>query len=479
MSAALADTVTMLAVGVGLVLLAAYASAVESSFARVTRGRATDLRQAGRRGADRLERLLQDTPAAVNTATFVRVGLETAAVAAFVVALTRLVPDWAAVVLGGTVVAAVIFALVGAAGRTVGQQHPDGVALSGAGLVSRTQLVAGPVVRGLVALANGVVPGKGLASGPFATEAELLEFVERAEADAVIEPGESLMLQRVVHLGDTVAREVMVPRPDMVTLDAGTDLPTALGLHLRSGFSRVPVVGRTSDDVVGVSYVKDVAARLHENPPSPDGPTVVADDVMRAAVFVPESKPADDLLREMQAGSVHLAVVIDEYGGVAGLVTIEDLLEEIVGQISDEYDDEEPETEVLGEDRWRLSARTHLMALSEITDRDVEDDDVDTVAGLLTKHLGRVPIRGSSVEVDGLRITADRRGRRNRLLTVVVDRLPEPEPEEEREERRERAREEREERRDRAREDRDERRDERQSVRASAGSGEDERSGDR
>ncbi len=147
---------------------------------------------------------------------------------------------------------------------------------------------------------------------------------------------------------------------------------------------------------------------------------------MRPPVFVPESKPADDLLREMQAGSVHLAVVIDEYGGVSGLVTIEDLLEEIVGQISDEYDVEEPEIEVLGEDRWRLSARTHLTALSEITDRDVDDDDVDTVAGLLAKNLGRVPIRGSSVEVAGLRITADRRGRRNRLLSVVVELLPEP-----------------------------------------------------
>ncbi|WP_336923617.1 hemolysin family protein [Aquipuribacter sp. SD81] len=436
MSDAATDTVVLLVVGALLVLLAAYASALESSLARVTRGRAEDLRLAGRRGADRLERLLEDTPGTVNTATFVRVVLETAAVSALVVALTRVGPDWLAVVLGGTAVAALTFVLVGAAGRTVGHQHAEAVALAGAGLLARTQLVAGPLVRLLVGLARVVVPGRGLPSGPFATEAELLEFVEQAEADAVIERGESLMLQRVVHLGDTVAREVMVPRPDMVTLETGTDLERALRLHLRSGFSRVPVVGRDADDVVGVSYLKDVAARLQEQRrlaarnggvgPDVDGAATVADDVMRAAVFVPESKPADDLLREMQAGSVHLAVVIDEYGGVAGLVTIEDLLEEIVGQISDEYDVEQRETEQLAEDRWRLSARTHLMALSETTGRDVEDDEVDTVAGLLTKHLGRVPIRGSSAEVAGLRITADRRGRRNRLLTVIVERLPEP-----------------------------------------------------
>jgi CBS domain containing-hemolysin-like protein len=236
--------------------------------------------------------------------------------------------------------------------------------------------------------------------------------VEQAEADSVIERGESLMLQRVVHLGDTVAAEVQVPRTDMVTLEQGTGLERAMRLHLRSGFSRVPVVGRDADDVVGVSYLKDVAAHVQdlrtEGYGDPSRATV--DEVMRAPVFVPESKPADDLLRDMQAGSVHLAVVIDEYGGVSGLVTIEDLLEEIVGQISDEYDVEEPEIEVLGPDRWRLSARTHLTALSEITDRAVEDDDVDTVAGLLAKNLGRVPIRGSSVEVAGLRVTADRPG---------------------------------------------------------------------
>jgi len=416
-----------LGAGLVLVLLAAYLAAVEAALARVTRGHAEDLQSAGRRNARALRRLLEDTPAAVNTSTFGRIVCETAAVAAVVVALTHLLgPDWVVVLVAGTVLAALLFVLVGASGRTIGQQHADAVALSAAPTVTRLGLLTGWLVRGLVSLANVLVPGKGLPSGPFASEAELIELVEQAEADSVIERGESLMLQRVVHLGDTVAREVQVPRPDMVTLDSGSDLERSMRLHLRSGFSRIPVTGKDSDDVLGISYLKDVAAYLQDVRTGELAPDAVAtaDDVMRAAVFVPESKPADDLLREMQAGSVHLAVVVDEYGGVSGLVTIEDLLEEIVGQISDEYDREDPEVQELGPDRWRLSARTHLTALSEITQRDVEDDEVDTVAGLLAKHLGKVPIRGSSVDVSGLRITADRRGRRNRLLSVVVDVLP-------------------------------------------------------
>lgn len=418
-----------LVVGLVLLLVAGYLAAVEAALSKVTRGHAEDLQTAGRRGARALRRLLEDTTGAVNTATFARIVCETAAVSALVVALGHLLrPDWAVVLVAATVLSVLIFVLVGAVGRTVGQQHADTVALGASASLSRLMVVVGPLVLLLVRAATVVVPGRGLPDGPFASEAELIELVEQAEADSVIERGESLMLQRVVHLGDTVAREVQVPRTDMVTLEQGTGLERAMRLHLRSGFSRVPVLGRDADDVVGVSYLKDVAAHLQDlrtggyGEPSP----ATVDEVMRAPVFVPESKPADDLLREMQAGSVHLAVVIDEYGGVSGLVTIEDLLEEIVGQISDEYDVEEPEVEVLGEDRWRLSARTHLTALSEITGRDVEDDDVDTVAGLLAKNLGRVPIRGSVVEVSGLRVTADRRGRRNRLLSVVVEVLPEP-----------------------------------------------------
>ena len=418
-----------LGVGLLLVVLAGWLAAVEAALARVTRGHAEDLQSAGRRNARALRRLLEDTSAAHNTTSFARTVCEAGAVGSVVVALARVVrPDWVVVLLAGTALAALLFVLVGAAGRTVGQQHADTVALAAAPSLSRLMTVVGPLVRLLVRAATVVVPGRGLPAGPFASEAELIELVEQAEADSVIERGESLMLQRVVHLGDTVAREVQVPRTDMVVLEQGTGLERAMRLHLRSGFSRVPVVGRDADDVVGVSYLKDVAAHLQDLRTGEHGEhlTGTVDDVMRAPVFVPESKPADDLLREMQAGSVHLAVVIDEYGGVSGLVTIEDLLEEIVGQISDEYDVEEPEIEVLAPDRWRLSARTHLTALSEITDRDVEDDDVDTVAGLLAKNLGRVPIRGSSVEVAGLRITADRRGRRNRLLSVVVEVLPEP-----------------------------------------------------
>ena len=417
------------AVLVGCLVLAVLLAAVETALGRITRSWGTQLLQDARPGALALQRLLVDPARAITVATMVRVLAEAVVVACAVVVAVLLGAPWWGTLLTAAGAGFLLFALVGVAPRTLARQYPDTVALLGAPFLVVLAVPLGGLVDLVVRLANALVPGRGYPSGPFASEAELIELVEQAEADAVIERNESLMLQRVVHLGDTVAREVMVPRTDMLAIDAGTDLERTLRLHLRSGFSRIPVVGRDSDDVRGLSYLKDVAARLQDARSRSDTRAGTVDDVMRPVVFVPESKAADDLLADMQAGSVHLAVVVDEYGGVAGLVTIEDLLEEIVGQISDEYDREAPEAEQLEAGRWRVSARTHLLGLAEVTGVDIEDDEVDTVAGLLAKELGRVPITGSTVDVGGLRLTADRRGRRNRLLTVLVDVLePEDEP---------------------------------------------------
>ena len=237
------------------------------------------------------------------------------------------------------------------------------------------------------------------------------------------------MLHSVFELGDTLVREVMVPRTEMVWLERSKSLRQALSLGLRSGFSRIPVVGDNLDDVVGVVYLKDITRRVFEHRDAERSEQV--DSVMRQAHFVPDSKRADDLLRDLQASRVHMAIVVDEYGGTAGLVTIEDILEEIVGEIADEYDTAEiPDVETLGEGRYRINARLSVDDLAEIVPVQVssETDDVDTVAGLLARRLGVVPIPGTHIDLDGYRLTAEQAaGRRNRIGTILVARIEEDE----------------------------------------------------
>jgi CBS domain containing-hemolysin-like protein len=229
----------------------------------------------------------------------------------------------------------------------------------------------------------------------------------------------------------------MVPRTDMVFIERDKTLRQALSLALRSGFSRIPVVGENEDDVVGIAYLKDIVRRSHEYR---DGESVErVESIMRPATYVPDSKPIDELLREMQARQTHCAVVIDEYGGTAGLVTIEDILEEIVGEITDEYDQETPPVEQLSDGRARITARFPVEDLAELFDVEIEVDEVETVGGLLAHALGRVPIAGSQATVAGLRLTAENvSGRRNKIGTVLVERA-ETEHEEEPAERRENA----------------------------------------
>jgi len=214
----------------------------------------------------------------------------------------------------------------------------------------------------------------------------------------------------------------------MIFVESGKTLRQALSLALRSGFSRIPVVGENLDDVIGVAYLKDIVTRTYEDADGMASERV--DSIMRPATFVPDSKPVDDLLREMQARQTHVAIVIDEYGGTAGLVTIEDILEEIVGEIADEYDQERPPVEWLGENYARVTARLSVDELAELFDVRIEAEDVETVGGLLAQRLGRVPIAGSTATVAGLRLTAESlAGRRNRISTVTVERVgPAAEP---------------------------------------------------
>ncbi|HET8616348.1 MAG TPA: hemolysin family protein [Actinomycetales bacterium] len=403
-----------------LVALAAMLAAAESSVARVSRLRVNQLVEDGRRGSAALSLVAADSAPFVSVSTFVRVVCESfAAVSVTFVCFDLIERRWIAVLVAAAVMVVASFVLVGVSPRTLGRQHAETVALASAPVLVGLARVLGPLARLLVLLGNAVTPGKGYRDGPFADEAELRDLVDLAGETAVIEADERQMLHSVFELGDTVVREVMVPRTDMLVIDHDKTLRQAMSLFLRSGYSRIPVVDDGPDDVRGVLYLKDVTRRVHADPTAEK--TVTVAEVMRPAQFVPESKPVDDLLREMQQTQNHVAVAVDEYGGTAGLVTIEDILEEIVGEITDEYDREEPGVERLDDGVVRVRSTMHVDELGELFDLELDDEDVDTVGGLLSKALGRVPIPGATAVVDGLELVAERpAGRRHRIATVLV-----------------------------------------------------------
>ena len=256
---------------------------------------------------------------------------------------------------------------------------------------------------------------------PFVNSWHLLFTPLSLPKDEEPEEFEQELLDSVEEFGDTIVREIMVPRVDMATVSAAANLADAMTVLLARGYSRVPVLGKSIDDIVGVLYLKDTARVMHEKQSTFS--TTPVTEIMRPVLFVPESLAVDDLLQQMQSSNRHIAIVVDEYGGVAGLVTLEDVIEELVGEISDEYDNGPAEVEQLDEDRWRVNARFPLFDLGELFDIELEDDDVDSVGGLISKELGRLPARGDSVIYSGLEFTAERiEGRRKRLVSVLVSR---------------------------------------------------------
>lgn len=415
-----------------LVVLAGSCAAAEAALARVSRSRAAELVAAGRWGARSLARIAADPAQTLSVTAFLRVLGESGAAVVVTAVMLDVVPGrWQAVVSAVAITTAASFVAVGVGPRTLGRQYADRIGLVAGPVLFALTRVLGPLARLLVVVGNVLTPGRGLRDGPFASEAELRELVDMAGETQVIEAGEREMIHSVFELGDTLTREVMVPRTALVSVEAGTSLRSAMSLFLRSGFSRVPVVGDGLDDVLGVVYLKDVARRLHEEPEV--AMAQVVEQAMREAVFVPDSKPVDELLREMQRRGGHAAVVVDEYGGTAGMVTLEDLVEEIVGDISDEYDHDEPDVEQVTDGVYRVRSRVHVEEVGDLFGLELDDEDVDTVGGLLSKALGRVPIAGARAHVGGLLLTADRfEGRRNQLATVLVERDPDAAPEEDR-----------------------------------------------
>jgi CBS domain containing-hemolysin-like protein len=411
-----------------LVVLAGVFSAADAALTTYSRARAEELVGEGRAGSRRLVALLDDRAPYLNTAILLRLLCESGAAVVLTLTVLRWYggSHWPTILTTVGVMLVASFVVIGVAPRTLGRQHPDRVAPVAAMVLSVATRVLGPIPQVLIWVGNAITPGRGFRSGPFSTETELRELVDYAEASAVIESGERAMIHSVFEFGDTIAREVMVPRGDVIYIERTKNLRQTLSLFLRSGFSRVPVIEENLDDIVGFAYLKDVVRRDFEDPDVEF--TQRVDEVMRPALYVPESKPVDALLSEMQASRQHIAVVVDEYGGTAGLVTIEDLLEEIVGEITDEYDADQVETESLADGSVRVSSRFPIDDLDEVAGVAVEDDDVDSVLGLMAKHLGRVPISGSHVEAHGLRFVAEAAtGRRNKIESVLVSRLDEDE----------------------------------------------------
>lgn len=428
----IADSLWPLVAAAVLVVLAGLFAAADAAIAGFSRARAQELLQEGRGGARRLVVVLEDAPRHLNTALLIQLLCEIAAIVVVTLHIDERVDAswWARAGLAVGVMLVVSFVVIGVAPRTVGRQHAEAVAIWSAWPLSALTTVLGPVPRLLILVGNAITPGKGFREGPFSTETELRELVDIAEASELIEAEERRMIHSVFELGDTTVREVMVPRGDVVYIEAHKNLRQTKSLFLRSGFSRMPVIGENLDDVRGFAYLKDVVRRDFEDPEVEL--TQRVEEVMRPVHWVPESKPVDDLLREMQARRQHVAIVVDEYGGTAGLITIEDLLEEIVGEITDEFDEDEVAVEHIGgagDGMVRVSSRYPVDDLDEIFGFDIEEEDVDSVGGLLAKHLGRVPIPGSVVEAHGLRFEAEQAaGRRNKIGTVLISRVVADEP---------------------------------------------------
>jgi CBS domain containing-hemolysin-like protein len=428
----------LLIVAVLLVPVAGLFAAADAALLSVSRARVDALVREGQPGARALAKVVADRPRHVNLLLLLRLAAETTATVLATVAFVQIFDSvWKGALVAAAAMVVVSYVFIGVGPRTLGRQHPYRIGVLLATPVRTLGTLLGPLSRLLIVIGNAITPGQGFRQGPFSSEVELRELVDMASTSGVVDEGERKMIHSVFELGDTIARDVMVPRPDVVWTEHDTPVEKVVRLALKSGYSRMPVLGEGIDDIVGVAYLKDLVRAQEEQPDAP------LRDVMRRAVFVPDSKRVDELLKEMQAARNHMAIVVDEYGGTSGVVTIEDILEEIVGEITDEYDtDEVPDIQQIDEHTRRLSARLPVEDLEDLYPALGEPDgpnplaealaeaDVDTVGGLLAQRLGKVPLPGAEAEVAGLRLRAeggkDARGRL-RITSVLVEEI---EPEE-------------------------------------------------
>lgn len=410
---------------VSLLVFAGFLAASESALTSISRVVIDELE--GKRGGALLRKYSAQPARYLNVILLVRKFCEFTATVLLAVILLRNYSSAQAMALTVAIMVVLSFVVVGVGPRTLGKQQPHKYARYGIIVAYGMAFLLGPVTKLLIAVGNALTPGKGFRSGPFTSEAELRDLVDQAHERGLVESDEHEMIHSVFELGDTLVRELMVPRTEMVWVEKDKTLRQGLSLALRSGYSRIPVIGDGIDNIVGIVYVKDLAKRALDHHEAEQSETI--EKHMRPANFVPEIKMADDLLKEMQKNQIHLAIVVDEYGGTAGIITIEDIIEEIVGEIEDEFDDGEDEFLWLSADKARAKASLHIEDLADELKIEIEKsdyEDIDSIGGLMAQKLGRVPIAGSTISWNGWAITSERpQGRRRRISSVIVERLEE------------------------------------------------------
>jgi putative hemolysin len=392
-----------------LVGVSALLAMAETALTNLPMAKAIALRDEGRRGAGILCRLLERRERVVGPILFLVLACHVVS-ATLVVLLAEDHLGGLGIVVAVVGLVVVVFVAAEAAPKTFALLHTERAALLVAPVVVvlARSLPVRVITRALIALSNLLIPGKGYPAQPVVSEEEFLALADVAVEEEVLESEERALIRSIIDFGDTVAREVMVPRPDMVTVQASTPVASAMETVIQHGYSRIPAWRKDIDDVVGIVYAKDLMRAAREG----RGAEAV-EPLLRTARYVPETKRVAELMREMQAEKFHMAIVVDEYGGTAGLVTLEDLIEELVGEIVDEFDVEDPLLEPLPGGDVRVNARMALDELNDLLHLDLPEGDWDTVGGLLFKLLGHVPSEGESVDVDGHRLRAERvQGRR-------------------------------------------------------------------
>jgi CBS domain containing-hemolysin-like protein len=402
--------VALLVAIVILVVLTAFLALSETAITRMSKVKAMSMEEHGRRGARTLLGLVEHTERVLPVVLF---ALELCTLVA-----ATLIGVVAAHAFGGIGVlvatafeVVAIFVLAELAPKTWAVQHTERAALFVAPAI---RLLYGfpPlrwITRGLISISNAILPGKGIREGPYVSEEMLLAMADTAVEEDVIEHAERTLIHSIIDFGDTIVRDVMVPRPDMVAVESRARIEDVVDIAISAGFSRIPVYGQGIDDIVGLVFVKDLMRAEREGRQDH-----LVSGILRHAEFVPESKRVAELMPEMQANKYHMAMVVDEYGGTAGLVTLEDLIEELVGEITDEYDTDEVDVERHDDGSVVVNARMPIDEVNDLLeDADLPEGDWDTVGGLMLGQLGHVPVAGETVECDGHRLVVDRvQGRR-------------------------------------------------------------------
>jgi putative hemolysin len=405
-------------VALALVVFGTILAAAEASLTRMSRVRALAIEEEGRRNAELLVKIESDPPRYLNAVylavMFVQNG---SAILVAILAEREFGSTW--VGLASFVFTLLYFVVVEAMAKTFAVLHTDRVSLALSPVVWFLGRVLELPTRFLIGLANVLLPGKGLKQGPFVSEEEIRSMAEVGHEEGSIDEGEKELIHSIFEFGDTIVREVMVPRPDIIAIEDDKTLRDVQALVLQRGYSRIPVYHESLDEVKGVVFAKDVLKALHQG--RQDMPLA---DIMRDAHYVPESKRVADLLKEMQKEKFHQALVYDEHGSVTGIVSLEDLLEELVGEITDEYDREEPEVLELGNGSYRVSGKASIDDVNELLGTELPDEEWDTVAGLMLDLLGRMPERGEETTFRGVSLRAERvQGRR--IASVMITRSPE------------------------------------------------------